>query len=300
MTVSLIISTYNWPRALYLCLDSVMQQTVMPSEILIADDGSGMSTRDVVKHFENISPVPVRHIWHEDNGFRLAAIRNKAIAASKGKYIIQIDGDLILQRNFIQDHMLFAREGCFVTGSRGIITEQLTRKVLSGEITSLSPLMKGIRSSNNVVRIPIMSILYHTFGPTRAPRGCNMAFWRNDLIRVNGYDEDFKGWGFEDAELCIRLNNSEIHQRCMKFRGVAFHLHHNQAERSGCNSNEQRYKDSIRCHRTRCEKGLDRLLPRKYPTRPAEGRPSSSAADPVAANSPRATFRTMTFRGNGR
>ena len=139
MTVSLIISTYNWPRALYLCLDSVMQQTVMPSEILIADDGSGMSTRDVVKHFENISPVPVRHIWHEDNGFRLAAIRNKAIAASKGKYIIQIDGDLILQRNFIQDHMLFAREGCFVTGSRGIITELLTRKVLSGEITSLSP-----------------------------------------------------------------------------------------------------------------------------------------------------------------
>ena len=220
MTVSLIISTYNWPRALYLCLDSVMQQTVMPSEILIADDGSGMSTRDVVKHFENISPVPVRHIWHEDNGFRLAAIRNKAIAASKGKYIIQIDGDLILQRNFIQDHMLFAREGCFVTGSRGIITELLTRN----------------------------------------PRGCNMAFWRNDLIRVNGYDEDFKGWGFEDAELCIRLNNSEIHQRCMKFRGVAFHLHHNQAERSGCNSNEQRYKDSIRCHRTRCEKGLDRHL----------------------------------------
>ena len=168
MTVSLIISTYNWPRALYLCLDSVMQQTVMPSEILIADDGSGMSTRDVVKHFENISPVPVRHIWHEDNGFRLAAIRNKAIAASKGKYIIQIDGDLILQRNFIQDHMLFAREGCFVTGSRGIITELLTRKVLSGEITSLSPLMKGIRSSNNVVRIPIMSILYHTFDP-RSP-----------------------------------------------------------------------------------------------------------------------------------
>lgn len=260
MTVSLIITTYNWPRALYLCLDSVMQQTVMPSEILVADDGSGISTRDVVKHFENISPVPVRHIWHEDNGFRLAAIRNKAIAASKGKYIIQIDGDLILQRNFIQDHILFAREGCFVTGSRGIITEMLTQKVLSGEITSLSALMKGIRSSNNVVRIPIMSILYHTFGPTRAPRGCNMAFWRNDLIRVNGYDEGFKGWGFEDAELCIRLNNCEINQRCMKFRGVVFHLHHNQASRENCAVNKLRYLESIREHRTRCEKGLDKYL----------------------------------------
>ena len=107
MTVSLIISTYNWPRALYLCLDSVMQQTVMPSEIIIADDGSGIATRDVVRHFEAVSPVPVRHIWHEDDGFRLAEIRNKAIAASRGEYVIQIDGDLILQRHFIQDHMIF-------------------------------------------------------------------------------------------------------------------------------------------------------------------------------------------------
>ena len=101
MTVSLIITTYNWPRALYLCLDSVMQQTVMPSEILVADDGSGISTRDVVRHFQNISPVPVHHIWHEDRGFRVAAIRNKAIAASSGDYVIHVDGDLILQRNFI-------------------------------------------------------------------------------------------------------------------------------------------------------------------------------------------------------
>lgn len=260
MTVSLIISTYNWPRALYLCLDSVMQQTVMPSEILVADDGSGISTRDVVKHFQNISPVPVRHIWHEDQGFRLAAIRNKAIAASKGEYIVQIDGDLILQRNFIQDHILFAREGSYVTGSRGTITEMLTRKVLSGEITSLTALTKGVRNSNNAMRIPIMSILYQTLGPTRGPRGCNMAFWRNDLICVNGYDESFKGWGFEDAELCIRLNNNAINQRCMKFRGIVFHLYHGNAERSGSEDNRLRYLESIREHRMRCEKGLDRHL----------------------------------------
>ena len=166
----------------------------MPSELLIADAGSGMSTRDVVTPFENISPVPVRHIWHEDNGFRLAAIRNKAIAASRGEYLIHVDGDLILQRNFIQDHMLFAREGCFVTGSRGIISELLTRKVLSGEITSLTPLMRGVRNSNNVIRIPLMAILSRTLGPTRFVKGCNMAFWRNDLIRVNGYDDSFCGW----------------------------------------------------------------------------------------------------------
>ena len=170
----------------------------MPSEIIIADDGSGIATRDVVRHFEAVSPVPVRHIWHEDRGFRVAAIRNKAIAASRCDYLIQIDGDLILQRNFIQDHIAFAKEGHYVAGSRGIITEALTRKVLSGEITSLSALSRGVRNSNNVVRIPLMAYLYRTLGPSRFVKGCNMAFWRSDLIRVNGYDEEFRGWGGED------------------------------------------------------------------------------------------------------
>ena len=259
MTVSLIISTYNWPRALYLCLDSVMQQTVMPSEIIIADDGSGIATRDVVRHFEAVSPVPVRHIWHEDDGFRLAEIRNKAIAASRGEYVIQIDGDLILQRHFIQDHMIFAQPGCFVTGSRGIITEMLTNQVLRGEITSLTPLMKGVRNSNNVVRIPLMAYLYRTLGPSRFVKGCNMAFWRSDLIRVNGYDEEFRGWGGEDSELATRLNNSGVRQRCMKFRGIVFHLYHGKCDRDR-QSNEERYKQSLSEHRTRCRCGLDRHL----------------------------------------
>ena len=284
MTVSLIISTYNWPRALYLCLDSVMQQTVMPSEIIIADDGSGIATRDVVRHFEAVSPVPVRHIWHEDDGFRLAEIRNKAIAASRGEYVIQIDGDLILQRHFIQDHMIFAQPGCFVTGSRGIITEMLTNQVLRGEITSLTPLMKGVRNSNNVVRIPLMAYLYRTLGPSRFVKGCNMAFWRSDLIRVNGYDEEFRGWGGEDSELATRLNNSGVRQRCMKFRGIVFHLYHGKCDRDRQSANEERYKQSLSEHRTRCRCGLDRHLPaseRIVYTNTETAVPQAQAADRI-------------------
>lgn len=264
MTVSLLVSTYNWPRALYLCLDSVMQQTILPNEILIADDGSGMATRDVVKHFERISPVPVRHIWHEDRGFRVATIRNKAIAASTCNYIIQIDGDLILERHFVQDHILFAKPGCYVSGSRGIITEALTRQVLSGAITSLSALTKGVRCSNNVMRIPFMAIIYRMIAGSKSPRSCNMALWREDAIRVNGYDESFEGWGYEDTELGLRLDNSGVRQRIMKFRGVAFHLYHEQRSRENCPTNEQRYLESIREHRTRCRFGLDSHLPYTY------------------------------------
>ena len=267
MTVSLIISTYNWPRALFLCLDSVMRQTTMPTEILIADDGSGMSTRDVVTHFTAISPVPVRHIWHEDQGFRLAAIRNKAIAASRGEYIIQIDGDLILHRDFIRDHTAFARKGCFTAGSRGIIGKELTQKVLNGTVSaSFTPWTKGIRNKNNILRIPLAASLYRILVPTRFVKGCNMAFWREDLIKVNGYDESFTGWGGEDTELVVRLKNNGIRQQCMKFRGIVFHLYHGKQDREMRSLNKARCQQSIRERRTRCEIGITRYAsPQVHP-----------------------------------
>ena len=268
MTVSLIISTYNWPRALYLCLDSVMQQSVLPDEILVADDGSGMDTRDVVRHFEQISPVPVRHIWHEDRGFRVAAIRNKAIAASRSDYLIQIDGDLILQRNFIQDHLAFARRGCYVAGSRGMLTQRLTQQVLNGEITSLSPLTRGVFCSNNVMRIPIMSAFYRMLSPEYNPRSCNMALWREDALRVNGYDEAFEGWGFEDTEFGLRLKNSGVRQLRIKFRAVAFHLFHEKLLRERCLPNEHYYLESTPEPRTRGKRGVDQYDRQLSPANP--------------------------------
>ena len=136
----------------------------------------------------------------------------------------------------------------------------LTQKVLSGEITSLSALTKGVRNSNNVMRVPVMAIVYRMIAPSQAPRSCNLGLWRRDLIRVNGFDEAFEGWGYEDTELGLRLNNSGVQQRRMKFQGVVFHLHHDKASRANCAINELRYLESIREHSTRCEKGLDRHL----------------------------------------
>ena len=156
----------------------------------------------------------------------------------------------------------------------------LTRKVLSGEITSLTPLMRGVRNSNNAIRIPLMAFLYRTLGPTRFVKGCNMAFWRNDLIRVNGYDESFCGWGHEDSELAIRLDNSGVRQRCMKFRGVVFHLHHGKCERNSLSANEERYQQTIREHRTRCEIGLTRHLGETDQTRT----PKPEVKNPVPAS----------------
>ena len=92
---SLIISTYNWPEALRLCLLSVLGQSVLPDEVIIADDGSTGQTADVVEAMRPLFPVKLIHVWQEDNGFQLSKIRNKAIAMSSCDYIIQVDGDLI-------------------------------------------------------------------------------------------------------------------------------------------------------------------------------------------------------------
>ena len=118
---SLLISTYNWPDALELCLKSVLLQSTMPGEIIICDDGSTAETAKVVADFTKISPVPVVHVWQEDKSFRLAMIRNKGFVVATGRYIIQADGDLIFHQHFIRDHLRFAKPGYFTTGSRVLL-----------------------------------------------------------------------------------------------------------------------------------------------------------------------------------
>lgn len=260
MTVSLLVTTYNWPQALQYCLESVLRQSRLPDEILIADDGSQTPTREVVSRFEQLSPVPIRHIWHEDRGFRVAAIRNKAIAASSCDYIVQIDGDLILEPHFIEDHIRFAKEGCYLSGSRGIVSESLTRRILGGEPVELSARTAGVGCRMNARRIPILSHLYRLLVRNRPPRSCNMSLWRKDLLAVNGYDEAFEGWGYEDTELGARLKNSGVIQRVMKFRAIVFHLHHTQASRANSARNEMYYKESLGARRTRCDRGVDAYL----------------------------------------
>lgn len=100
MKVSLIITTYNWIEALNVTLQSAMQQSILPNEIIIADDGSGQETMDFIKEWQKKSKIPIIHSWQEDKGFRAASSRNKGIAKAKYEYIIMVDGDLHLHKNF--------------------------------------------------------------------------------------------------------------------------------------------------------------------------------------------------------
>ena len=259
LNVSLIISTYNWPGALNLCLQSVLHQSVLPNEIIIADDGSKEETRELINSFKMICKIPLIHVWHEDKGFRKTMIMNEAFTKVSYPYIVQIDGDIILHKDFIKDHIRFAQSKSFVSGSRVIIDEKLTKKLIQKKQWKFSIFTNGLRNRLNGIRIPFLSKFQEHYRQNDIiyVRGCNMAFWKEDLLKVNGYDEEITGWGREDNELAARLINSGICKRVIKFSAIAFHLHHNLRSRDSVDQNDVILNKTLSKKRIRCKQGID-------------------------------------------
>ncbi|TBW28452.1 glycosyltransferase family 2 protein [Gramella sp. KN1008] len=260
MTVALLISTYQWPEALDLVLKSVLQQSVIPDEVLIADDGSSQPTFGLIKKYKDAG-LPLKHLWQEDKGFRKSQILNKAIAASDSDYIIQVDGDCILHENFIEDHKFNARKGNFLFGSRVNIKEDAVEQILPGKRVKFGFFSRKVSRRTRNLRIPALSSLYKETGElSRKVRGCNISFWRNDFIAVNGYNEDMTGWGKEDSEMVVRLLNSGVMGRRLRYAGIVYHIWHKEKSREREVINSGIQAEAIENKIIRCEKGIDQYL----------------------------------------
>ena len=241
--ISLIICTYNWPEALDLCLRAVKNQTMMPREVIIADDGSSSETRRLIESYQANFPTQLIHVWQEDKGFRLAMIRNRAIKRANSPYIVQIDGDVIPERHFVEDHLSIAEKGCFIRGTRSRLTEDRSREILQSKQYQIRIFSSGIHNRFNALRIPFLSFLSVKKEKSGSKvKGCNMAFWKEDLEKVNGYNSDLEGWGHEDEDLCWRLVNNGILKKIVKLKAIVFHLHHKECSKE----NEQNHLDSLK------------------------------------------------------
>jgi glycosyltransferase involved in cell wall biosynthesis len=261
MKSSLIITTYNWPQALEACLNSLARQTALPSELVIADDGSAEKTAQVVARFARLELLPVRHVWQEDTGFRLARSRNRALAAARSEYIIVLDGDMLMHRHFIEDHLRAATRGCFIQGVRLLTGPTTTQRMLEGGLLDLPFLANDIERRRHLIRNRLLHWL--TFRPRqgqRAIRGSNQAYWRDDLLRVNGWDERMVGWGKEDNEIAARMYHSGVMRRNLKFQALTIHLHHRLRSPEGVNPNEIYLEQTIASRRQRCDLGVDQYL----------------------------------------
>jgi glycosyltransferase involved in cell wall biosynthesis len=233
-SVALVISTYNRPDALNKVLISVASQEVMPDEIIIADDGSEEETRQLIEAWQR--RLHIKHVWQEDIGFRLSAARNNAIKVAQSDYIIFIDGDCLIPSDFIKKHLKMAEPRFFVPGSRILLTESITRSVLREDGMDLQ---RKSFAQFVVMRLKgeINRLVAFLFVPGkkwrkwrtkswRRIRGCNMAFWRDDLLHVNGFDEDFDHWGHEDADIAVRLIRSGVYRKDGIMGSYVFHLWH--------------------------------------------------------------------------
>jgi glycosyltransferase involved in cell wall biosynthesis len=224
---SLVISTYNWPQALELCLKSVAKQKHLPDEVIIADDGSGEETRLLIDKYKRDFPVPLLHLWHEDKGFRKTIILNKAIHQSSFEYIIQVDGDVIPEKHFIGDHLNSAEPAAFIRGTRAMLTKDKTEELIGSKEIQLSPFSSGVKHRNNALRIFILRTLgARKVRSSNSVRGSNLSFWKADFIKVNGYNNDMCGWGHEDEELAARFINAGIIKKIVKLCAVQYHLYH--------------------------------------------------------------------------
>ena len=260
MKLTLIITTYNWPESLLLVLQSVENQLVSPSQIIIADDGSTKETKKLIDNFNKNSDLNIIHSWQEDIGFRVARSRNNAILKSSGEYIVLIDGDSILHPHFIKDHITNAEPGYFIQGSRALISEKRTKKILAKKIINFSFFSLGLKNRKNLIHSKLFSLIFSNKNNNlRSIKSCNMAFYREDCININGFNNEFEGWGREDSEFIVRLINNGLKRKNVRFNIIQLHLWHNENSRKSLKRNDVMLDESIQNQSDWCINGINTI-----------------------------------------
>jgi glycosyltransferase involved in cell wall biosynthesis len=231
--VSLIITTYNWPQALKVTLKSVLAQSRLPDELIVADDGSSPETSGVVSSLLSAFRMGWRHVWHEDQGVRQSRIKNLAVKYSSGAYLIFIDHDVVLHPEFIADHLSMADRGIFLQGKRVLLPAQYTAGVLRTGSFAPPPIwLRGLGNRKNAFRFPLLGRILAKAKPFETSlRGCNLSMCRSDFLEVDGFDETFDGsWGREDSDICYRLFHNGVRVKNLWSVAVQYHLHHEAAK----------------------------------------------------------------------
>jgi glycosyltransferase involved in cell wall biosynthesis len=270
MKIAVIVTTYNRPDALALALEGYLSQKDKDYELIVADDGSTVETEKIISYYQKKNVINIRHVWQEDKGFRAAAIRNRAIAETFADYIIFSDGDCVPLPDFVGQHKSLAEKNWFVAGSRILLSAAFTLSVLQEQIPVYNWRMSQwilARIKNDINRLsPFFSLPIGNLLRKVTPNSwsgvmtCNMAVWRTDLIKINGFDESYTGWGLEDSDITIRLIRSKIHRKSARFLLPVLHLWHKENDRSQLLENRLRLNDLVNSDRVYASCGVNQYL----------------------------------------
>ena len=270
MLISVIVTTYNRPDALCAVIRALLEQTDANFEVIIADDGSSEATRVAISGFRDKIPAAglkrLVHAWQPDDGFQASAARNMGVFASRGEYLIFLDGDCIPRPSFVARHRLLAEPGFMVSGSRVLLSQQFTAHLLSSESQAAHTrgmfYWLGRRLAGNANKVvPLLNFPDSRFRHYRSVKwnrikSCNLAMWRSDYAAVNGFDESFVGWGHEDADLVLRLARRGVRRKGGAFSTEVFHLWHRENTRSTESENRKRVEERMKTGVIQADLGL--------------------------------------------
>jgi glycosyltransferase involved in cell wall biosynthesis len=238
MRTSLIITTYNRPDFLKLTIESYAAQSLLPSELVIADDGSREETRMLIREMQDKykNRFPISHVWHEDIGYRRSAILNKAVRECNGEYLIFTDQDCLAHEDMVRAHVEQSAPSAILGGKRVDLGKEFTERLLKNNevITSVTPalILDSIRHRSRkveegiIISSPFLRRILHRERITNdGIWGCNCSLYKSLFMEVNGYDEDFK-YAVEDNDLGIRVLNQGGTIISVRGLAVMFHLWH--------------------------------------------------------------------------
>jgi glycosyltransferase involved in cell wall biosynthesis len=274
--ISVIVSTYNQPRALERVLWGYSVQTQRNFELVVADDGSGPETRALIERMRAETGLDILHVWHEDAGFRKSEILNRAIVASGGNYLVFTDGDCIPRADLIGAHRRLAEPGRYLAGGYlklpAAASEQIgVDDVCAGRAADLAWLRRqGWRPGRRALRLigyRRLAALFDLVTPTAAHfHGNNASTWRDAILAVNGFEGEM-GYGGLDRALGYRLTNLGVRGKQIRHRAICMHLHHERPyKRPEVVRRNRRILADIRRNREiRARMGIEQLEPGDHP-----------------------------------
>ena len=264
---SLLVNIYNMLDPLRIVCEGFLHQSTADFEIIFCDDGSTDGSETFIAEFAARSPVPVRHVRQENQGYRRSRILNRGIRESRGPVVIVTDGDCIPHRDFVRDHLERSQEERYLAGRRLDLGEEFCARLSPTLVARgffdrprLKLLLSDSRRRNRCLRVrfkPLRRLM--NMDELDHLKGCNFSALRRDFEAINGFDEDYQGYGREDTDVEIRLRNLGLEIKSLKGLALQFHIWHPTREFSP--ANDARLDALRKSDRSRCENGLDRLAP---------------------------------------
>jgi len=266
---TLLLTTYNAPYHLQLVLAALERQTTEDFEVIICDDGSSAVTAAVIRNFSAKAKITVQHIWQEHLGFRKCKILNEGLRRARGEIVIFLDGDCVPHKNYIEDHLNNQERGFYLAGRRVELGPKITASLTALEVHSGIFDFPGLRflwsffsgDSEHLQRTIRVSlpIFRRLLGMNRVDdmKGCNYSVSKRILEEVNGFDEDYEGYGREDTDMELRLQNCGLKIKSLKGLALQFHVWHPRREFTP--ANDDRLEELKRSGRTVCRNGLNKL-----------------------------------------